>query len=516
MTEEKTRNYWFIFSIADVIFITVLVIVLSQGGNLLGGADTGFHIRVGEYIIDNTAVPTHDIFSSAVPPFPWTPPQWLAEVIFAILYRPFGLTGVVVFMAFVITAIFAILFKFLRFSGVSIIVAALTVVLAAAASAIHWLARPHVFSLMLLLIWYIILDAYQYKHKNYLYLLPVLMLLWVNLHGSFIMGFVLLIVYIAGNFLKSRFAKEQKQDAYDRTKAFILFFFLCLLVSLLNPQGYKILFSPFEVANSEITAHIYEWMSPNFHNGLVYEYMLLIMILVIGISVKRLNVIELLLVLMFTHMSLFSARFIPLYTIMISPILGKQIDRIIEDFREKGVLREFISTSDNMATVDSKTKWHLWSVAAIAVVIFMCFTGKINYHFDRNKMPVDAVEFLKNEKIEGKVFNDDVFGSYMIYAAWPEYEVFLDGRDMYGKERIADYLKVTDAEREWEDTLNKYDITWIIYNNESALSTLLLESEGWRLIYSDKVANIFVKRTPENQPLIDKYPNIKPFIVNHP
>jgi hypothetical protein len=257
-------------------------------------------------------------------------------------------------------------------------------------------------------------------------------------------------------------------------------------------------------------------MSPNFHNGLVYEYMLLIMILVIGISVKRLNVIELLLVLMFTHMSLFSARFIPLYTIIISPILGKQIDRIIEDFREKGVLREFISTSDNMATVDSKTKWHLWSVAAIAVVIFMCFTGKINYHFDRNKMPVDAVEFLKNEKIEGKVFNDDVFGSYMIYAAWPEYEVFLDGRDMYGKERIADYLKVTDAEREWEDTLNKYDITWIIYNNESALSTLLLESEGWRLIYSDKVANIFVKRTPENQPLIDKYPNIKPFIVNHP
>jgi hypothetical protein len=510
MTEKIERKVWFLFSIADVIFITILIIVIGQGGNLLGGADTGFHIRVGEYIIDNATIPTHDIFSSAIPPVTWTPPEWLAEVIFAVLYKPFGLTGVVVFMIFVISAIYAILFKFLRSSGVSIIVAALIAVLAAGASAIHWLARPHIFSLLLLLIWYIVLDTYQYKNKNYLYLLPLLMLLWVNLHGSYVMGFILLIVYIAGNFLKARFKKEERQASYGRTKVFVLFFFLCLLASLLNPQGYKILFSPFEVANSEIMAHIYEWMSPNFHIGLIYEYMLLIMILVLGVSAKRLNIIEVMLALIFTHMSLFSARFIPLYAIIISPILGKQIDRITEDFREKGLLREFISTSENMATVDSKTKWHIWSVAAMAVVIFMCFTGRINYHFDRNKMPVDAVEFLKKEKIEGKVFNDDVFGSYMIYAAWPEYEVFFDGRDMYGKERTEDYLKVTGVERGWEDVLKKYDITWVIYHNESALSTLLLESDDWKLIHSDQVANIFVKRTSENQPLIDKYPNVQP------
>jgi hypothetical protein len=510
MAEKKDHSYWFIFSIMDVIFITVLVIVLGQGGNLLGGADVGFHIRAGEYIMDNFTIPTHDIFSSSTPPLPWTPPEWLAEVIFSTLYKPFGLTSVVVFMVFVIAAIYAILFKFLRSSGVRIIVAALIVVLAAGASAIHWLARPHVFSLLILLIWYIILDTYQYQRKNYLYLLPFLMLLWVNLHGSFVMGFILLIVYIAGNFLKAGFAKEERQESSGRTKVFILFFFLCLLASLLNPQGYKILFSPFEVANSEIMEHVYEWMSPNFHLGLIYEYLLLIMILVLGVSAKRLNIIEVMLVLLFTHMSLFSARFIPLYAIIISPILGKQIDRIIEDLKGKGFIRELISTSDNMATVDSKTKWHLWSVAAMAVVIFMCLTGRISYHFDRNKMPVDAVEFLKSEKIEGKVFNDDVFGSYMIYAAWPDYEVFFDGRDMYGKERTEDYLMVTGLERGWEDVLKKYDITWIIYHNKSALSNLLLERDDWQLIYSDEVANIFVKRTQENQPLIDKYPNVKP------
>ena len=512
MTEKTERKVWFLFSIADVIFITILVIALGKGGNLLGGADTGFHIRVGEYIMQNASIPTHDIFSSSVPPIPWTPPEWLAEVIFAIVYKPFGLTGVVVFMIFIISAIYAILFKFLRSFGVSIIVAALIAVFAAGASAVHWLARPHIFSLLLLLIWYMVLDTYQYKNKNYLYVLPFLMILWVNLHSGFILGYMLLIVYIVGNFLKARFNRE-RQELHTRSKALVLFLFLCIVVSLFNPQGYKILLSPLEATNSIITGHIYEWMSPNFHLGLIYEYMLLIMILVLGLSIKRLNVIEVMLVLIFTHMSLLSARFIPLYAIIISPILGKQIQWIIEDLKGKGAVREFILTSDNMAMVDSRTKWHLWSVTAIVVVILLGFTGRINYGFDRNKMPVDAVEFLKKEKIEGKVFNDDMFGSYMIYAAWPQYEVFFDGRDMYGKERTEDYLKVTGAERGWENILNKYDITWVIYHNESALSTLLLESADWQLIYSDQVANIFVKKIPENEPLINRYPDVQPAVV---
>jgi hypothetical protein len=512
MAEKKDGKYWFIFSIADVIFIIVLVGILTGKGHLLQDADTGLHVRVGEYIIDNFTVPTHDIFSHAIPPPAWTAHEWLAELIFAVIYKPFRLTGVVVFTAFIIAAIYAILFKFLRSSGVSMMVAVLIVVLAASASTIHWLARPHIFSLLLVLIWYIILDTFQYKHKNYLYVLPFLMLLWANLHGSFMMGFMLLIVYIAGNFLKAHFVEEQRRDANHRAKLLILFFFLCLLASLLNPQFYKILFFPFTLTtNTFITDYIYEWLSPNFHGFLIYEYMLLLMILVLGISTKRLNAIEAILVLIFTHLSLFAARYIPLCAIIVSPIIGKQIDRIIEELKGKGLLKGIISTSDNLAAVDSMTKWNLWSIVAVAAVFLMCLIGKVNYQFDKKKMPVDAVQFLKNQKIEVRVFNSYVFGSYIIYAAWPQIEVFIDGRaDMYNNQQTEEYLKVARVKRGWEDVLKKYDITWIIYNNESALSSVLLERDDWRLIYSDRVANIFVKKTPENQPLINKYPDVKP------
>jgi hypothetical protein len=511
MTKKKDGSYWFLFSIADVIFITVLVCILSGKAPLLDDANVGVHIRVGEYIMDNLTVPTRDIFSYTRPALSWTPPEWLADLIFAILHKPFGLTGVVVFMALLIAAIYAVLFKFLRSSGVTMVVAALTVLLALGASGIHWLARPHIFSWMLLLVWYIILDTYQYKRQHYLYALPFLMLLWVNLHGSFVMGFMLLLVYIAGNFLKARFAKEERRDASHRIKVLILFFFLCLVASLLNPQSYKILLVPLQLATNRIVVErASEWLSPNFHSFLVYEYMLLLMILVLGISMKRLNAIETILLLMFTHMSLFSGRFIPVYALIVSPIIAKQVDWIFGRLREKGLVKEIVSASENMAAVDSKTKWHLWSIVATAVVIIMCLSGKLNYGFDERKIPVDAVQFLKKEKIEGKVYNNDGFGSYIIYEAWPEYEVFYDGRDMFGKERTEEYLKVADVERGWKDVLKKYDITWIIYNNESPLSNLLLETDDWRLIYSDQVANIFVKNTPENLPLISRYPNVEP------
>jgi hypothetical protein len=512
MAEKKDGKYWFLFSIADVIFIIVLVGILSSGGKLLADPDVGLHIRAGEYIIDNFTIPTHDIFSHTIPPPAWTAHEWLAELIFAILYKPFGLTGVGIFMALLITAIYAILFKFLRSSGVSILVAFLTVLLAAGASTIHWLARPHMFSLLLLLIWYMVLDTYQYKHKNYLYLLPFIMVLWVNHHGSFVMGFMLLLVYIAGNFLIASFAKEKRSEAHRRTKILFSFFFLCILVSLLNPQGYKIFFFPFQLTtNKFITRNIIEWLSPDFHQFLIFEYMLLLLIMVLGLSVKRLNAIEVILLLLFTHLALFAGRYIPLFAVIVSPIVGKQVDRIIEELKGKGPFKEIILTSDNMAAVDSLTKWHLWSVAAMAVAIFLCFTGKLEYRFDKKTMPVDAAQFLRDEKIEGKVFDSFDFGSYLIYAAWPQIEVFIDGRaDMYSKEHTDEYLKVVSVKRGWQEILKKYDIRCIIYNNGSPLSNVLLETDDWHLIYSDPVANIFVKKMPENQPLINKYPNVKP------
>jgi len=516
MTSNKpSKIFWFLPSIAEVIFIVILAIILSGKGNLLGDADTGYHIRAGEYMIDNLKVPSHDLFSHITPPLEWTAHEWLSEVILALIHRSAGLTGVVVAMAILIAFVHVILMRFLRSSGISIIVAACIVALSAGASIIHWLARPHIFSLLLILIWYIILDTYQYKKKNYLYLLLPLMLLWVNLHGGFIAGFMLLAVYITGNVLMAIFQREERQDKIGKIKTLVIYSMLCLLTTLLNPKGYEILLFPFNlISNTFIMDHVSEFLSPNFHTDLRFKYMLLLMILVFGISVLRLNAIEIILVLVFTHMSLYSARYIPLYAIILSPILGRQIDNLLHEFRERRLIKRILAISERTARTDSMAKFNLWAIMTVVVLAVMVFTGQLSYEFDRKKLPVDAVQFMQQEKITGNMFNNDEFGDYIIYASWPEYRVFVDGRiDMYGVEITKEYFKVIRIEPGWDNVLRKYDINWIIYNNKSALSRFLLERNDWKLIYSDKVANIFVRRIPANQPLIDKYPDVKPVIV---
>ena len=108
-----------------------------------------------------------------------------------------------VFFSFLISLIYYLLFKMLRKSGVNIIFTVLLLLLAIMSSNLNWLARPNVFSLLLLVIWDHILETFQYSHKNYLYLLPPMMLIWVNLHGGFMSGFILIGIYVFGNLLQS-------------------------------------------------------------------------------------------------------------------------------------------------------------------------------------------------------------------------------------------------------------------------------------------------------------------------
>jgi hypothetical protein len=322
-------------------------------------------------------------------------------------------------------------------------------------------------------------------------------------------------IYITGNAYMAISQKGERQHNIRNIKILSIYFLLCLLVAMINPKGYKILLFPFNlVSNTFIMDHVNEFLSPNFHDNLRYEYMLLLMILVFGISVMRLNAIEIILVLLFTHMSLYSARYIPLYAIILTPILAKQVDNLLHEFKDRRLIRRFLALSERTTKTDSMARYNLWGIATVIVLTIMVFTGTLSYEFDKKKLPVDAVQFIQQEKFPGSMFNNDEFGDYIIYAAWPEYKVFFDGRsDMYGKEIMKEYYKVIGFEHGWDSVLQKYNMDWIMFNNMSALSRFLLERSDWKLIYSDKVANIFVRNIPEYQYLIEKYPDVIPVVV---
>lgn len=500
-------------TVGNMIFVSLLFVLLFHSGQgLLADGDTGYHIRTGELILKQWRVPTEDPYSFHEPRLKWTAHEWLAEVIMAGIFQAFGLTGVVVFFAVLLASTHWLLYRSLYSRSESILLCTLIALLATAASSSHWLARPHVFSLFLTVIWYHGLDRFQYRNDaRFAYYAPVLMLAWVNLHGGFIFGLLLTGIYTAGNVLYVLTGNLSERAEY-RSKASRLFLlFLGLLaVCLINPHGFEILWFPFRVASDRfVMDRVIEFQPPNFHETFPFKYMLLATIGALALSRSPLNCIEAVLVTLLSYMALYSARHVSLFAIIVAPILLKSVENAIARLPAP-VFRFYEKRNQNLAAVEQNLTGYLWPALSLIFVCVLAWGGGVSFQFDAKRFPVAAAEFLKQEPITGHMFNNDEFGDYLIFAAWPAYHVFMDGRsDMYGAHYGRSYFTIAGAQRGWKTELEKYNITWVIFDTFSPLTAALQEDrQDWQPIYADRIATVFVKKTPAHAALVAKYPGV--------
>ncbi len=497
-------------SIAQSLFVIVFLhLSFNVGRNLLADCDTGFHIKAGEYMIQTRSIPKHDPFSLFSPPMPWPTHEWLSDVVMASIAKMSGLSGVVIFFIFMISVAYSLLFKVLRANKGNIIIDIILIVLVLITSQMHWMARPHMFTILFLIAWYYVLESFQNDWNNFLYLLPPIMLLWVNLHGGFILGFITIIVYLLYNSMKSYLSEGSEKEIHTRkVKYFFLATMASAIVSLVNPKGFHTLLFPFDVVSNRLIMDNYsEFLSPNFHYGPVtpFRYFLLLMIACFGIFKEKLNIIELALVLIFTNMSLFSARYIPLFAMIVAPILSKHGNIMLNQTNNK-VTDLIVKKAKVQESIDESARGYVWPVVAILVVVGFAAGNRINFKFDEKIKPVAAVEFIKKEHFPGNMYNNDEFGDYIIYSAYPMYKVFFDGRaDIYGNEKLQENLNVLNMRLGWEKIFEKYNINWVIYKTDSALSQCMVLKKDWKLVYLDNVASIYIKNIQKNEYLIKKY-----------
>ena len=196
---QKQWTRYVLPSISDLIFL-VLLFSLSMGSlapRLLGDGDTGWHIRNGELILSTHTITRVDPFSSTMQGKTWYAWEWLYDAVIARLHGWYGLNGVVFGSAFVIAVTFSLMFILAHARGGSLVGTVLLSLLAITASSIHFLARPHILSWLLTLFWFHLLDSSESTPSGgtKLLWLPPIMLLWVNVHGGFVVGFVLLGIY---------------------------------------------------------------------------------------------------------------------------------------------------------------------------------------------------------------------------------------------------------------------------------------------------------------------------------
>jgi hypothetical protein len=507
---------WVLPSISDVFFLVLVILLgfspLSQA--LLRDADTGWHIRNGEFILASHSVPRVDDFSYTRAGQPWYAWEWLYDAVIAAIHHVAGLNGVVLFNAVIIAATFALLFRFiLRRSGNFVVSTGLTL-LAASAAQIHILARPHVLSWLFTLLWVETLYRFKEGENGALLWLPPMMLLWVNVHGGFILGLVLLALFgfsIGWNYLICPTSEALRQMA--RLGAV---FAVCLALTFLNPYGYRLHVHVYQyLSNSFFMNSIAEFMSPNFHAPGMGYFEVLILLCVLGIAGarERIALTDLLILLFSIHAGLYSGRNIPISAILMSQCMGPLWAGTISNLRLAGSypdsypgwLRSLLGIvhgiSEDMGRLESQFRGHgLAVVALIAAVAIAANGGKVlstpvlSAHFDPSDFPVKATEFIARQGIRDHLFSPDRWGGYLIYKLYPGTKLYFDDRhDFYGEAFVREYLKAENGTRQWREPLDKYQVRWVLVPTDSSLSNVMKESRDWHVEYDDGVAIVFAR-----------------------
>lgn len=394
--------------------------------------DFWWHLRTGQFILQTHAIPHTDPFSFTSIGKPWVAQEWLSEVFMFGLYR-IGSYGLLIFVfSLIITGAF--LLSYLRSPRKSRpYIAGFTLLLGAFATWPTWGVRPQMISLLLTSLFLYMLDRYQAEGKlKFIVPLPVIMLVWVNLHAGYILGLIIIAIYVAGSLielLKEKFQKTKSPNALPPNSTLMLSATLgaSILATLVNPNGLRILLYPFLSLTSQATQQfIQEWFSPDFHQ-LIWqplEWFILAIIIAGMLRKQGISASKILLTLVFVYAALRSMRYVPLFAIVTIPILSEQIGSFFEiqpDVKKPG--RQF--------------NWLIPILMVCSVaVISICFVHEVQQQpkSEAEDFPKAAVDWIAENHPEGNIFNSYYWGGYIIWRLYPQYQVYVDGRafDVYG------------------------------------------------------------------------------------
>jgi len=488
----------FIPRLGEIFFIAIFTAAIGLGPRMMNvDGDLGRHITLGNYIIDSGDIPTEDIFSFTKAGNPLTPHEWFSDLLFAMINAVAGLNGVVWLTALVIAGSLWLVYKYsLNLSNMSLI-ALLGAVLGAAASSLHWLTRPHIFTILLAALWTGELEKMRLGIRKSWLIFPFLMLIWVNLHGAFIAGLLIWACYFFGMLL-------DRQISLHKNQSFLWVGISSILISLINPDGIGIWKTGLGfLGNQYLVSHTAEYLPPDFQQLAFWPFLILILcsVVVFGLSKKRIAFPHLLIVGGWTIMALYSARNIPLYVVTVIPILISEVCGIVCDWKDSILVDKFLDFQKKIATTEESLKGGFWSVVSVILAIMLLLGGsKLDFQgignvFSKEVFPVEATEWLDDNPPEGNGFNYFPWGGYLLYRFWPERSVFIDGQtDFYGEELTREYERVITLSDGWQDVLHDYHIEWVIMPAGSELGSALDESDFWNETYHDETTEIWIFR----------------------
>jgi hypothetical protein len=477
----------------DIVFIIVFLLGILLGPRFLGDGDPGRHIVVGNIILTERTIPRIDVFSQTKSGLPLTTTEWLSEAIYAAAYRVMGLNGVVLLAILLVATTITLIFRETFRVSRSFLISFCLFLLVVPATLFHWLARPHLFSWLAFAIWVPWMDELARGERRNVWQFPLLMLLWANLHGGFILGFLVWGAYLAG-WLVDYFVT--RSASFDILKRLVMVGLFSFLATLLNPSGIGLWNNVFGHVGDRVLMNLQiDWQSPNFHNFNTWPFLFLAALMIFFLSRRNQSLSggQTFLLMGMTTLGLYSVRNIPFFVSACVPIIGFSAQFLLKP----GLLQK---TDRQIQVIQAGLRGSLWSMITVIVVASLLISGQtldaenLGNTFNPKIFPVRAVDWLSAHPQSGNVFNEFTWGGYLLFRLWPEQRVFIDGQtDFYGPGLVMDYLTMLDAKDNWGEALEKYKIDWVLLPKDSSLVKMLIQNPQWHILYEDETSIILRK-----------------------
>jgi hypothetical protein len=488
---SRLRRLPSLTSLAFTLPVVLLYWQLGGPAAMLADPNTGVHVRAGEWILTHHAIPRQEPFSFTLASGAWCDWEWLSDVIYARLYRVHGLGAIVAFHLALLCLTSLTVYRTARLRVGETIAFGVTC-LVMATTTIHWLARPHLLTWLFLGVFSFLVERADITGEHRLLLtLPVLMILWANLHPGFVAGPLILGAWCASVLLRCYLFGDSEDRLRHRSQALWLCLTLavCLGATFANPYAAHLhehiltyLFS-----SRTVTAHVVEWLPPDSHNPRL-DWFELLLPLAAGAALwqgGRGHLAHCALVLGWMHTALASVRNVPLFAIVSAAPLAASAARLLRcsNFGLKLGAAEIALAlrRSNALTVATYT-------LGLAALVGIFMRGAATFG-PPSSLPIEAARHLP----AGRLFTTDRWADYLIYTQ-PGRSVFFDCRnDVYGSEAVEDYLTVMRATPGWKSVIEKCSLSVALVPKRSAISAALSESRDWKLFYQDSVAAAFIR-----------------------
>jgi hypothetical protein len=455
--------------------------------------DFWWHLRIGQWMVDNGRLPSTDIFTFTVANHVWTDHEYLTEILMWRVFSVFGLPTLIVLFGLLTWAAFW--FMYLQVRRQPFVFVGLGLAIGAIAGAPIWGPRAQMITFALSCLELYWIHGYMSGRSRALNFFPLVMVLWANLHGGWVIGFVWLGIALSAELFMWAWDQDNPAHRMHVRRLAIIAAASGLAVAA-TPHLLSLYPYPFQTQGSVAQQRlIVEWFSPDFHQVYVRPFEAMVFLLIGGFALRRPTLYEFLLTAVALFLALQSVRNIALFVAATTPVLITTYG---------SWWNEFSASRKWSFTIPARPMFGV--VTAIVLVVIMGATAlrvsnelspARQQQLDAASYPIGAADWLAAHPDVGtRMYNQYGWGGYLAHRFYPEKnrQVFIFGEAaLMGDPLLNEYEDVQTLRPDWKQILDRYQVDYIVYNKGEALANVLATQPDWSLVYQDNVAVIYVR-----------------------